>query len=790
MILPSSPARRRRNGDAPRPFRRSLLPRLVAAILLVSGAATLLATGIQLWIEYREDVAGIHKDIDVVRRSYVEPITTAIWLFNQELLQQHLNGIVQIQDISFIQVRDENGPVASAGEPAAKGRTITAELPLAFPHEGGIRHLGQLRVEADLRGVHDRLRRRVLVVLATQGVKTLVVSAFLFLLFHLLVTRHLRAIADYLGGVDASRPFEPLRLNRGPVERTPGDEFDRLVESLNTMLWLLGLRRADLEKRVAARTGELDRANRSLREKIETLERMEAALRESEERFVAFMANTPTLTFIKDGMGRHLFVNRFFEERYGLTRTEWKNQTDFALLPLHTALSIRRNDLRVIREGRPLDFEETFVRPNGTREFWVSYKFPIPAPDGQRLLGGIAIDFTEKRLMEIELMHARKRETMEVLAGGLAHDFNNLLTVILGNIGLVKGEMDPGRNDYHFLDEAERACLRSQRLTDMLITFAKGGQPSRLPGDIGAVVREAVFAAAAGSAVRVELDLPKDLWRVEFDPEAMREVFSRLAVNAREAMPRGGVLRVTGKNLDACDAEPAPAFRLPTGPCVALCFSDTGRGISPEQIDLVFDPYFSTKDRGGERGMGMGLAVVSAIVRKHEGHIAVTSTPGRGTTFHLHLPAAGEKSGPLAPLSRTVSPARAGRRVLVMDDEEMVRKMLVEMLSRLGFDTESTENGAEAVAAYQEALNAQNPFAVVILDLTVRGGPGGLAAISKLREIDPEVAAVVSSGYSDDPAMANPQSHGFRAGIPKPYTMEKLRGVLEGLVGVDSAPTP
>jgi PAS domain S-box-containing protein len=761
----------------------------VASILLISGAATLLATGIQLWVEYREDVGEIHEDIQAIRRSYMEPITTAVWLFNEELVQQHLDGIVQMKDISFIEVRDANSGVVSAGTPVAGGRTIVAEFPLTFPYEGELRALGQLRVEAGLQGVHERLRRRVLVVLATQGVKTLFVSVFLLLLFHFMVTRHLRAIADYLGGTDASRPFEPLRLKRGPLDRTPGDEFDRLSESLNTMLWLLGLRRENLEKRVADRTADLDRANRELREKIEALEKTEAALRESEERFAAFMANTPTLTFIKDGMGRHLFVNRFFEERYGLPRADWENKTDFALFPLPSAVNFRRNDLRVIREGKPLDFEETFVRPDGTREFWVTYKFPIPAPNGRRFVGGIAIDFTEKRLMEIELMHARKRETVEVLAGGLAHDFNNLLTVILGNMGLVKDGMDPDGSDYQFLDEAERACLRSQRLTDLLITFAKGGQPARLPGDIGAAAREAVFAAAAGSAVRVELDLPENLWPVAFDPEAMREVFSHLAVNAREAMPGGGTLRVNGRNLDPAPGRANGGAGPLGGPSVYLRFADTGRGIPPEQIDLVFDPYFSTKERGGQRGMGMGLALVSAIVRKHEGHISATSTPGRGTAFHLHLPATMEPAVPRAG-AEAVPAVHPGRRVLVMDDEEMVRRMLVQMLSRLGFETESAKNGADAVAVYQKALEKEAPFAVVILDLTVRGGPGGLAAISKLREIDPDVTAVVSSGYSDDPAMANPESHGFRAGIPKPYTMEKLRGVLEGLVGVDAAPMP
>lgn len=771
--------------EPPLSLRRSLLPRLVASILLVSGAATLLATGVQLWIEYREDVAEIHGDIQAIRRSYVEPITTAVWLFNEELVQQHLDGIVQMKDISFIQVRDANGAVVSAGTPAAGGGAVAAEFPLTFPYEGELRELGRLRVEAGLQGVHERLRRRVLVVLATQGAKTLFVSVFLFLLFHFMVTRHLGAIAGYLGETDASRPFEPLRLKRGRLDRTPGDEFDRLTESLNTMLWLLVMRRENLEKRVADRTADLDRANRELREKIAALEQTEGALRESEQRFAAFMANTPTLTFIKDGMGRHLFVNRFFEKRYGLARKDWANQTDFALMPIPSAVNFRRNDLRVFREGRPLDFEETFVRPDGTREFWVTYKFPIPAPDGRRLLGGIAIDFTEKRLMEIELMHARKRETVEVLAGGLAHDFNNLLTVILGNIGMVKGELDPAGGEYLFLNEAEKACLRSQRLTDLLITFAKGGQPARLPGDIGAAAREAVFAAAAGSAVRVEVELPEDLWPVAFDPEAMREVFSHLAANAREAMPGGGILRVSGKNLEPAPGRANPAPGPLAGPSVYLRVSDTGRGIPPEQIDLVFDPYFSTKERGGQRGMGMGLALVSAIIRKHEGHIAVTSTPGRGADFHLHLPAAREKIAPPPALSPSAPQRRAGRRVLVMDDEEMVRNMLVQMLSRLGYDTESAEDGAKAVSAYRKALEAGHPFGAVILDLTVRGGPGGLAAISRLREIDPEVTAVVSSGYSDDPAMANPESHGFRAGIPKPYTMEKLREVLEGLVGVE-----
>lgn len=769
-------------------LRRSLIPRLVAAILLFSGAATLLATGIQLFVEYREDVGEIHQRIQAVRRGSLAPITTALWIFNEELVRQHLHGIIQMQDITLAQVRRGDGPVVAAGSPPRDDANLSADFPLIHVHDGEKRRLGHLHIAADLSGVHQRLKRRLLVILATQGVKTLFVSAFLFFLFHFLVTRHLRTLADYLGAVSPSRSFEPLRLDRGRLDRTPGDELDQVVEALNTMLWLLTLRREDLEKRVAARTAELDFANQDLRRKIEALERAEAALRESEERFTAFMAHTPMLAFIKDEMGRHIYANAGFERRYGFRRADWEGRLDFDLFPLRTAVNFRQNDVRVRRRQEPLDFEETFVRPDGTREFWVTYKFPILSPDGRRYLGGIALDFTEKRLLEIELMHARKRETVEVLAGGLAHDFNNLLTVILGNVELVKSDLAPGTRNFRFLAEAEAACIRSQRLTDLLITFAKGGQPHLLPGDLAATVREAVTAATAGSSVRVELHLSADLWPVEFDPNGLRDVFTHLAVNAREAMPNGGTLRISAQNVSSCRAEPSPGARLPQGPCVYLGFEDTGPGIPPDRIDQIFDPYFSTKERGGERGMGMGLAVVSAVVRKHGGHIAVTSTPGRGAAFHLHFPAAAKPPAEAEPPTTGAARRDRGRRILVMDDEEMVRRMLAQMLDRLDFETETVPDGQAAVQAYRAAAEAGKPFAVVILDLTVRGGPEGLAAIRELRAFDPEVVGVVSSGYSDDPAMADPERHGFRAGIPKPYTMETLREVLGRLVAV--APPP
>ncbi|MDX1764047.1 MAG: CHASE domain-containing protein [bacterium] len=384
------------------------------------------------------------------------------------------------------------------------------------------------------------------------------------------------------------------------------------------------------------------------------------------------------------------------------------------------------------------------------------------------------VDVTRRKKMEDKLLQSRKLDSLGVLAGGLAHDFNNLLTAIMGNISLariyVKEEDEIGQ----VLLEAERASLRAQELTQQLLTFSKGGAPILRQASMATVIRESARFALRGSNVTWEVDLPQDLWTVEIDEGQMSQVINNLIINADQAMAGGGTVRVTGKNIELQGHGP---LALPEGPYVRICIQDEGVGIPREHLPSVFDPYFSTK----QKGSGLGLSSVYSIVKKHKGHVSVQSEVGRGTTFTIVIPAIRKTAEEERQTQSSLSLPGKGR-ILVMDDERSVLSVAQAMLSKLGYEVVTANGGDAAITLYRRALKAKEPFDAVIMDLTIPGGMGGREAVVELRQIDRNLKAIVSSGYSDDPVMADLRSHGFDALLSKPYGLEQMSQVLHHLL--------
>jgi len=359
------------------------------------------------------------------------------------------------------------------------------------------------------------------------------------------------------------------------------------------------------------------------------------------------------------------------------------------------------------------------------------------------------------------------------LAGGIAHDFNNILTAILGNISLARMQQHDSEKTAKRLAEAENAASRARDLTQQLLTFARGGEPVKKVVKAGALLKEAAGFAMHGSSVRCEFALADDLWPVEVDEGQLSQVIHNLVINAAQAMPDGGIITIGAANYRS----------LPEGQrCVRISVADTGTGIPEQHLQRIFDPYFTTK----QQGSGLGLATCYSIIKKHGGFISVESTLGKGSTFCLSLPAS-ELSGAVKPESQTDLAYGAGR-VLVMDDEEPVRETLQAILEELGYTAECTENGAEAVELYQRRKEEGTPFSVVILDLTIPGGIGGKDAIAMLRNIEPGIKAVVSSGYSTDPVMGSYREYGFSAVLSKPFQVQEMSKVLQELRGAASLP--
>jgi two-component system, cell cycle sensor histidine kinase and response regulator CckA len=423
---------------------------------------------------------------------------------------------------------------------------------------------------------------------------------------------------------------------------------------------------------------------------------------------------------------------------------------------------------------QPFSFETSEARPQyETRHFEHTL---IGNSIGKNLHGlwWLKRDISEKKRMEEEILKAQKLESLGVLAGGIAHDFNNLLMAIGGNIALGQSHSKLTRESAARFEAAMKATNRAQDLTRQLLTFSKGGAPVKSTASLSQLLTDCMSFVLRGSSVRCHYSVPEDLWPVDMDEGQISQVINNLAINALEAMPRGGAVLVRAQNVHIGKEQ---KLSLKEGRYVRVSIADRGEGITREHISKIFDPYFTTK----EKGSGLGLASSYSIIKKHDGLLTLRSKVGVGTTFYFFLPAAS-----IAPPQQEQSvsePFRGQGRILIMDDEEMIRESAGKLVRGLGYEVVLAKEGSEAVLLYRTALREGKRFHAVILDLTVPGGMGGRQALLQLKEIDPGVRAIVSSGYSNDPVMSDHSRWGFSAVLPKPYNVHQLGQALARVVG-------
>jgi nitrogen-specific signal transduction histidine kinase len=384
-------------------------------------------------------------------------------------------------------------------------------------------------------------------------------------------------------------------------------------------------------------------------------------------------------------------------------------------------------------------------------------------------------DITNQQRLENELLKMEKLKSLGVLAGGIAHDFNNFLTGILGNLSLAKMDLQPGNPVSRSLNEMEKAAVRAKDLTQQLLTFSKGGKPVKRTIIITKLVREAAQFALHGSNVQCKFDINEKLMPVDVDEGQIAQVIQNLIINADQAMPNGGTIWIRGVNVRLAKGNP---FALSPGSFVKMTVRDQGMGIHPDYIKKVFDPYFTTK----QKGSGLGLSAAYNIVAKHDGQLTVDSELGEGTTFTILLPAS--TISPKTYDEKREEIVTGQGRVLVMDDEDYIRELASAMLSKLGYEVAAAKDGQIAVDLYKQAIDEGSPFDAVILDLTVPGGMGGKETIKRLNEIDKNVRAIVSSGYSNDPVISNYTHYGFRGAVQKPYLLQEMSQVLRSVIGV------
>ena len=516
------------------------------------------------------------------------------------------------------------------------------------------------------------------------------------------------------------------------------------------------------------------------------------ALTQSERRFQAFMDNSPAVAFLKDETGRMVYANSVFERTFQLTQADWYQKSDGELWPAHVAKVLRENDLRVLREQTTLEVVEQFPSPEtGESQQWLNFKFPVHDVRGERFVGAMAVEITERmqaeqslRNLQEQLRQAQKMEAVGRLAGGVAHDFNNLLTVILGYSQIILGDLGPQHPLRSDIEEIHHAAQRSSALTRQLLTFSRQqvSTPQVLDLNTMVVNVEKLLRRIIGDDVLLQTSLHCQQSHILADVGQMEQVIVNLAVNARDAMPEGGGLIVETAVVECDEAFSTAHLNVAPGSYVMLAVSDTGNGMSQETQSRIFEPFYTTKASG--EGTGLGLSTVYGIVSQSGGHIFVQSEQGQGTTFKIYFPVASEPAEqiteePAGQRQPDGKPA-GGEVVLLVDDHQGVRSLAGRVLKESGYRVLEASDSAEAITC---AASSSESIDLLLTDVVMLGRSGPELA-DRMRAVYPDLKVLFMSGYTGELLLHRHFDSGREPFLQKPFKTESLlqqvRAVLDG----------
>ncbi len=551
------------------------------------------------------------------------------------------------------------------------------------------------------------------------------------------------------------------------IEPNGNDEFAQLASAFNIMADQLKISFQTLEQKVQERTADLYQA------KTEA-EKLNLHLGIIGAELQTLLDNSPVGIIFVDFDRIIQRVNPEVTRITGYSSIDLIGQTTRKLYESEKSYqSFGEAHYPFLRKNGYCQANTEFIRKDGIPVTCYLRGRLIVAESGIEGIIWTLEDITMRLKMEDELLKIKKLESIGVFAGGIAHDFNNLLLAIIGNISLAKRIAAHDNQVNELLTSAHKASERARELTAKLLTFASGGEPIKSTESLPQLLEDSASFVLSGSNVKCVYEFSADLWHVNMDKSQINQVIQNLVLNADQSMPDGGVITISCNN-ERLSADQIPG--LNSGHDVRVSVRDKGRGIAKENINRIFDPYFSTKEKDSNKGSGLGLAIVHSIISKHGGSIMVESVLEEGSHFILYLPAMpiSDKQD----ITIEESPCMSTGRILVMDDEEMIRKVVCNMLNHLGYDSISAADGDEAVSAYKDSQESGYPFDAVIMDLTIPGGMGGVEAVKQIIAIDSQARVIVSSGYSQDPILDNYQAFGFCNIVSKPYQLLDLSRVL------------
>ena len=707
--------------------------------------------------EYRRVRMNVIEDLKIFHLNLGPAIAIAIWDADVEQMRRILEGLVKSPIILGVNVTDTNGrevghagqtPQMKSADPGAvQGGCLNFNFPLVYIEDNQKHPVGEIEFISSESVVFDKVKYGFLYILISAIVKALVLWGVFIYFCRILLQRPLARLTEAAGKVD----FENLENVEINIQTKDHNELKVLENVFKSMiLKLIEGRKQEAEINIA-RFGHI----------------FQESLNE------IYLFNTDTLKFIQ--------ANRAAHDNLGYSIEEMKNLTPLDLKPDFTYKTFKELiDPLLKNETDKILFETIHKRKDGSL-YDTEVHLQLLKLANEMLFVAIILDISdrkeaerEKELLDLRFRQSQKLESIGTLAGGIAHDFNNILGVITGNVSHLLSIADENQEFKEILVDVQDGAWQAQKLTQQLLTFSKGGAPIKKTADIHPVIKESAEFVTRGSKAKCNYDFSDDLWPVEIDSGQINQVISNLVINADQSMPTGGIINIRTENAENGNEN---ELLLPEERYIKITVEDQGIGISDKNLENIFDPYFTTK----QKGSGLGLATSYSIIIKHSGFIVVYSEIDKGTVFHIYLPASSEEFEQADEKKTSYHPGQG--KILIMDDQKPVLKMAGRMLGQMGYETAVATDGAKAIEMYRDAYESQKAFDLVILDLTVPGGLGGEMTIPELLKINPKVKVAVSSGYSNDPIMANYAEYGFVSVVPKPYSKAQMAEFLNMILG-------